>query len=51
VVTVLQLSDLHVVADPDGIVHGRNPRHQLAVVLDAWRQRNERADVVVLTGG
>ena len=48
--TILQLSDIHVSARPGTPIHGRDPDLRLATVLDAWRARGERADLVLATG-
>lgn len=49
-VTVLQLSDTHLTANPGGPVSGIDPDQRLAAVLDAWRSLGQRADLVVISG-
>jgi Icc protein len=48
--TVLQLSDTHLAAAAGPTAGGRDPDARLAVVLDAWRRRNEHADLIVVSG-
>ena len=48
--TVLQLSDMHLMADPDGTVSGVAGDPRLGTVLAAWAALGERCDLVVLTG-
>jgi Icc protein len=48
--TVLQLSDTHFTAAPDGVVHDLDPAERLASVLRAWHDSQKQADLVVLTG-
>lgn len=48
--TVLQLSDTHLGAAPGPTAGDRDPDARLGVVLDAWHQRGERADLVVVSG-
>lgn len=50
VAVVLQLTDTHFTGDPSGLVHGIDPVPRLRAVLEAWEQRGERADLVLLTG-
>ncbi len=47
---VLQLTDTHLTGDPSGLVHGIDPAARLRDVLDAWRRRDQQADLVLLTG-
>lgn len=49
-VTILQLGDVHIAADPGTQVHDRDPAHELGRVLDAWAATREVADLVLLTG-
>ena len=49
-VTVVQLSDTHLVADPNGVVSGRKTQDRLVSVLAAVRERVARPDLVLLTG-
>lgn len=49
-VTVLQLSDTHLTADPGGPVSGADPDQRLATVLNAWLSLGQRADLVVISG-
>lgn len=49
-VTVLQLSDTHLVAEPGGPVHGLDPDARLDDVLAAWAASDEAADLILLTG-
>lgn len=49
-VTVLQLSDVHLTAQPGGPVLGVDPDARLGEVLAAWGDRGEAADLVVLSG-
>lgn len=48
--TVLQLSDMHLASAPGEPTYGRDPDARLATVLTAWADRDETADLVVLTG-
>ena len=49
-ITVLQLSDMHVTADPAAAVSGEYPELRLQLVLDAWHRTGESADLLLLTG-
>lgn len=48
--TVLQLTDIHLGAEPGQPVHGLHPDARLEQVIDTWRTSGERADMVLLTG-
>ena len=47
---VLQVTDTHLYADPDGCLLGLNTRHSLDQVLDLTRRRHPCADLVLATG-
>jgi Icc protein len=47
VIRLAQLSDLHLVAEPGGLTHGKDTAETLAVVIEAFPVR---PDVVVVTG-
>ncbi len=49
-VTVLQLSDTHLTATLGGPVSGADPDRRLAAVLHAWLGRDQRADLIVVSG-
>ncbi len=49
-VTVLQLSDTHLTAEPGGPVSDADPDRRLAAVVGAWSALGRRADLVVVSG-
>src|SRR5690606_28471296 len=48
--TILQLSDIHLVADPATPVNGHDADARLQAVLDAWHRTGRAADLVLLSG-
>jgi Icc protein len=48
--TVLQLTDLHLFAEPDGLFHGVNTRESFEQVVRHVRQHHQNPDVILLTG-
>ena len=49
-VTVLQISDTHFGATADQLVSGYHPEGRLGLVINAWQNTGETADLVLLTG-
>lgn len=47
---VLQITDTHLFADPNGTQYGVNTRRSLAAVIDALRAAGRRPDAVLVTG-
>jgi Icc protein len=49
-ITVLQLTDLHLFAEPDGLFNNTNTRDSFRSVLNHVQQHYEKPDLIVLTG-
>ena len=48
--SVLQLTDLHLFADPTGLFNNINTRDSFAKVLNHIQQHYENPDIIIITG-